>query len=1334
MTTTPPLELELHLEPCAGALAQVALRCPALGLAQSVGPLADPLSDQERAALRWYLEEYPKWPYAEFAERARRIEAELAQIGERLFAAAFAGAARALFETWRLHPGPQPRQLSVVSHLPAALSLPWELLRSEQGFLALRARQPVAIVRRVPSQSLPAFAQTFTPPLRVLLVTARPTRTGFVDPRGVARELLDTLQPQIEAGAVALEFLRPPTLPRLLARLAQDPPVHVLHFDGHGIFAQGAPDPDDPQRLVGGGQGRLAFEHDDGSLDEVEAERLALVLQDSGVRLAVLNACQSALGDGADVFSSVAGRLIKGGVDAVVAMSASVLVSAAARYVEGFYAALAQGQPVPEANERARQALQADPRRHLERIRPDDPGQLVHLHDWWLPHFYQQRPIELTPAGATLPPPAPAGGPARLSALMPPAPRYGWSGRARELWQIERWLREGKLVAVQGFGGVGKTALAREAADWLTRSGMYRSALFAPFAQGGDTAGLLSALATLLGCNDGGFRPDDLAAALDRLRPALRGWPTLVIADNLESVLPGGEAALPAEERARLWDALLALREAGAGLLLTSRSLAFGDGRLAPGRAAAHLALGGLHPDDAYALASRLLEDLQIPRERAPFVELRDLLAQLDGHPLAIQLVLPSLRDLPLARVAQEFAALLPRFADDTESGRNRSLLASLEYSLGRLGPAQRALLPRLAPFEGGALERTLTMIAGFSEAEWAELRPALEQAALLQVEQVDDSVTTPFLRFHPILTPYLRGLPGAADPARETRFAQGYAALAHTMYQADNRSPIQARAIVQRELPNLRRALDLLLAAGEMEIVAGFADSLVHFLNMFGQRRVIQELRRRVGQAAQSAGDTLSNADYLRESGLGEDAYQRGELRDALARFRRLLARIEALPEGGPLGRGSYAHSQTLGRTARCLEAGGNPSAAEQHLRAALAIMDRLLADQPDNLSYQHQRNGMLADLGDVLQEQGKYQDSKSVYEASLDGAKQTNNLRQQAVALGQLGMLALVQRNYAEATQRYQEALQLFQPLGEPASEAVIWHQLGTVAQRQRQWDEAERCYKASLALKEQLGDATGAARTCNHLAMIAESASRPGEAEGWYKRALATNALPEAIVATLCNNLAGLLLNEVKAGRAAQPRLSEARTYAERALAIMETLDLSSEPWNTLQILADIADLDGHPAEAQGYRRRARETFAAFPGNRWHIDRQHGPLIAALAAAARGDAQTRAAVEQALPQLEAKGWQIGAATQRLWAGERDWHSLCEQIDSNSALLLLRVLEELGQPGPAAGGQEQAPAATAPAGAPHAPGAGQPPADTDKHQAALERLKRWSKGGKQP
>ena len=121
-------------------------------------------------------------------------------------------------------------------------------------------------------------------------------------------------------------------------------------------------------------------------------------------------------------------------------------------------------------------------------------------------------------------------------------------------------------------------------------------------------------------------------------------------------------------------------------------------------------------------------------------------------------------------------------------------------------------------------------------------------------------------------------------------------------------------------------------------------------------------------------------------------------------------------------------------------------------------------------------------------------------------------------------------------------------------------------------------------------------------------------------------------------------------------------------------------------TLNILADIADLEGRAEEARAYRRREREAFATFEGNRYHIDRQHGQLISAIAAAAKGDVEAREAVEAVLPELEKRSWKIAAATRRIWAGERDWHALAEDLDAQDALLVLRVLETMAQPAPEA------------------------------------------------
>ncbi len=1282
-----PLDLSIHfLPPPAGSpaevLASIALRFDFAGLTHTGDVLLNPFTPQEQEDLRWYLEEYPEWPYEQFLERARKIEAALPELGKRLYSAVFGSAgAMSVAQAWRLCPLPSggQRQISIISEIPRVLSLPWELLHDEQGFLVLRTRHPVVLIRRLPRHELTAFPTPFEPPLRILLVTARPAGVGFVDPRSIAREVLDELQPQIDAGTIALEFLRPPTLPALRSRLSDPakPAIHILHFDGHGIF-------DTKQS-----QGMLAFEDADGRLDRVKAETVAQVLQDSGVRLAVLTACESAQSSADDAFSSVAARLIGSGVDAVSAMSATVCVVSATRYVEAFYRALAAGVATPLAQERARQALHDDPRRHMHHRRADSEGTPVLLHDWWVSHYYQQRPVSLQPTKIRRKKrklaPAPAF--SRLSPDFPPEPRYRFSGRARELLQIERALLQKKFVVIAGFGGIGKTALVREAADWLTRTGMYDGACFVSFEHGGDAPTLLSILGNYMGINGANYHPHEPATALIRLNSALKGKKVLLVADNLENILPKGEVPLEPAERAALWDVLLKLREMGVGLLLTSRERALGDGRLGPGKWTRQVLLRGLAPHDAYALASRLLTDLGIDRSRAPYAELRDLLAQLDHHPLAIQLVLPALRDLPLSIIRAEFATRLPRFVDDRETGRNRSLLASLDYSLRRLSEEQRILLARLAVFEGGASEDDLLAITEIPKATWTMLRSALEQVALITAKRVHEDVRVPFLHFHPILVPYLRNLQEAEDAVLLQRYTRRYHAVANLLSKQDAYDPEVIRALARYELPNLRKALELLLRNNEVEAASDMAESVVKFLTNFGLTWERDQIRQQITDAMRvpgSEGSVLTYAEYLHESGRAEDEWSKGDLQAAIVRLTRILSRIGAQPAGERTGPGSYAHCITLQLLARCLEDDQRFVDAEQHYRNALAIIEGLLKQDSEEQGYLAQHALLLCDLGDVLSQQGHYTQAKESYETALKVYTGINHLRGQSIVLTQMGYLAFLQHNYSEAQLYYHKALGHFSTLDEPANESIGWYQLGMIAREQEEWTEAERCYRKGLALEEQLGNLAGAAVTCNQLAVVAENAERPAEAEGWYRRALELyeRVEPESIAqARVLNNLADLLLNEIRAGRTSETRLAEAQNYAEHSLRIKERPGILAETWKTFDVLARIADLEGQQEIAQNYHRRDRESFATFAGNRYQVDQQFALLIPVIVAATKGDEKAQVELETVWPELEQHGWHITTAVQRIWAGERDWHTLVEDIDRGSALLIRRVLENVAE-----------------------------------------------------
>jgi hypothetical protein len=68
---------------------------------------------------------------------------------------------------------------------------------------------------------------------------------------------------------------------------------------------------------------------------------------------------------------------------------------------------------------------------------------------------------------------------------------------------------------------------------------------------------------------------------------------------------------------------------------------------------------------------------------------------------------------------------------------------------------------------------------------------------------------------------------------------------------------------------------------------------------------------------------------------------------------------------------------------------------------------------------------------------------------------------------------------------------------------------------------------------------------------------------------------------------------------------------------------------------------------------------------------------PLLQGLAEVARGDEQHRAEIEAQLPQLEANGYHIAGAVQRIWAGERDAEALTAGLDAQDTALVRRALE---------------------------------------------------------
>jgi hypothetical protein len=141
---------------------------------------------------------------------------------------------------------------------------------------------------------------------------------------------------------------------------------------------------------------------------------------------------------------------------------------------------------------------------------------------------------------------------------FPPPPQFGFQGRARELYELERRFRSQRGIVLHAMGGMGKTALATETAHWWTRTGLFRDgACFVSFEQFPDADRVVQVLGTYLA----GPTFEQLPAVEQRRRviELFQQRHVLMVWDNFESALPQfddgaalGGGAYTDEERRRL--------------------------------------------------------------------------------------------------------------------------------------------------------------------------------------------------------------------------------------------------------------------------------------------------------------------------------------------------------------------------------------------------------------------------------------------------------------------------------------------------------------------------------------------------------------------------------------------------------------------------------------------------------------------------------------------------------------------------------------------------------------------------------------------------------------
>jgi predicted ATPase len=307
-------------------------------------------------------------------------------------------------------------------------------------------------------------------------------------------------------------------------------------------------------------------------------------------------------------------------------------------------------------------------------------------------------------------------------------------GREQDIVDVSALLQspEGRLVTLTGPGGVGKTRLAIAVAERL-EDRYPGGAAFVPLASVIEPALALPRIAAVVGAGiDGSRRP------LDVLIEHFSDAPTLLVLDNLEQIV-GIAADL---------DQLLA-RCAGLAILGTSRTAL----RL---RAEREYPVGALtvpaFPDGpglehlASLPAVRLFVDrAQAVRYGFALTEdnamaVAEICRRLDGLPLAIELAAARSRlfepQALLTRLGRRLDALGPGPVD--LPARQRTLRATVEWSVGLLEDDAQQMLATLSVFAEGWTVEAATHVAGLPEDRTFDLLDELSGHSLVAIDVTD--------------------------------------------------------------------------------------------------------------------------------------------------------------------------------------------------------------------------------------------------------------------------------------------------------------------------------------------------------------------------------------------------------------------------------------------------------------------------------------------------------------------------------------------------------------------------------------------------------------------
>ncbi len=1079
------------------------------------------LSEEERGALDRYHTEFRRESPGGIAQ-IEAVELAMRNLGRLLFESAFGaeGESRAILD--EVMGRDERGVLTIVSARPGFMTLPWELMNDPS--LGYFINGLVGVVRQTavtaPAEGAEAVEEDT---LHVLMLSTSPLavevpQSGalLTEPVAAGGSLADATVAALEGlnVQVSLDNPRPATLDALAGLLERNPHhYHVAHIDGATLAEDGS----------------IVLERDDGSHDAITAAALGEALASGGINIALVTAGVQEEFPPLTGWAETAIALAAAGVAQVAVLPVPLHPDAAEGAVSAFYRRIAQGYTVTEAASSVRRGLMDTP----ERVTMY--GRRV-FWDWHLPCVYQSRAHQPPVIAQVQPDPlaAPVIHPEEAPTddlQIPVAGQFGLVGRQAELRQLERALKAHSVVHLTGDTGVGKTELALALCRWFLKPARvaYPGGVFYTAFETSQPAGL-ERVVHEIGTAVSGLDFADMPAEQQRrwVTAYLHENPSLLVWDNLENV-----AGFPDEAPGLLDESELPQLAAFLGEVTTGP---VGTNALLLGRRAnedwvtvphASLTLEGLTGADRLALVAQIMHQAEVPAGRVD-ADFFELLGILDGHPLAMQIAVPPVKEVPAAVVVSEIARLIDSEPEGGEAGRGAELTASMEYAFSRMSRRNRTHLPFLSLFQrrvmldvlshiteeraygqilgddltAGASRSLLSPDGGMQSSgrSYAACRTMLRAAhAAGFLESISPSV----YQINPSLPWFLgrklgRQVSGNGIQQLETEFVRVYADTADYFMESLYENQDTGVTAVLAEEGNLTQALGLALEYRQWDNAQVLFQPLAQVYRM--QKR-FPELRRLRGQLLDTIGHTAGEAEgngaiefwqYL----LGTDAMEsveRMDLERADLFNRQLLDYLLEQPDG-----------ETDPRTAAVYHQNGLIATRRRQYDTASEWLERGLEIIDGGEDQESIADACFA-IGQVRHHQRQYGAAKEWYSRALDIHQRLPDYEEMVNDFRALGSACHLRFEYDEARSWYHRAREIVEENRDEETAVYIFHSLGTVDHSEYLFEDAQSWYQQALGLSDRLGMTEQMIVEFHHLGTLAQARGITDEADEWLRVAM-------------------------------------------------------------------------------------------------------------------------------------------------------------------------------------------------------------------------------------